>query len=188
MVVATFERLVARNGLESIPDGYHHLNWEFMFAVDKGAFGAKPNGYYQALQSGRAVAGTTGDSVILDPHGTFSLESGYFSAAWRTGLKVTFTASNNNVIAGVLHVTLDENQKFITFPASFDNIDEVEITSRGGHAVHRHLGNGNNVAMDNLTLDHFAADAARHAAPDAPVHNLPSFEAMHDAWSHVPFC
>lgn len=153
-------------------------------AADSGAFRRGDLDGYNAVRHGKGVGFTFGDSTDLySGRTTFSLQSGHFAAAWRTGLSVTFTAyGHSHSLIGSETFTLDQTDTVLKFDHMFKHVNEVTITTSGGTAgtgsetlSDSDLNSGTALAIDNLkiVLDHAREVHAVDHGSDAFVHVMP---------------
>ena len=132
-----------------IASGYAGLNWS-NFSVAEGLmllmmFG--PNGYWDGTVTYPNVA-TSGDGgAIASSGGTFTLNHGYFTAAWRDALLVTATNNLGDVKVFSLHTTGTVVQ--------FDwvGISSVTFSATGGAKHCCYEGDGVQFALDNLVIN-----------------------------------
>ena len=144
----------------TINNGYNGLNWSNFSVIDHNANGA--SGYQNGVISLNNVAfnGFGNDASISVASGTFTLNSGYFTAAWNDGLNIDVTGFNSGTQMD--QTTLVENTsgpKFETF--NWSGIDTVTFHSFGGthDANVNPNGAGTQFALDNLTVNGSATPA-----------------------------
>lgn len=159
----TFNDVPPEDSYGQIDEGYGGLTWGNVGALDVSVY---PGSGYDNVNRGTGddVAYTygKGGSLIRSTRGDFDLDSGWFAAAWLTGLKVIVKAYNDNIQVARLVFVLDQDAKRITFDNSFDDVDQLYIIKRGG--VDENLddeGTGRQVAIDNLLIG-FESDTDLH--------------------------
>ena len=134
--------------LSAIPNGYNGLDWNNFYAIN--GTNITGTGYANGVVSPNNVAfnGYGNDASISVASGTFTLNSGYFTAAWVNGLNIDVTGFNSGT--QIDQTTLVENTsgpKFETF--NWSGLDKVTF----------HSGSVTQFALDNLTVNGSATPA-----------------------------
>ena len=144
----------------AINNGYNGLDWNNFYALDGTNY--SNSGYQNGVVSPNNVAYNAygNDASISVASGTFTLSSGYFTAAWNDGLNIDVTGFNSGT--QIDQTTLVENTsgpKFETF--NWSGIDTVTFHSFGGTPNAQFSGNGigTHFALDNLTVNGSATPA-----------------------------
>jgi hypothetical protein len=135
-----------------ISSPYQGLNWQNFFAESISDVGI-PSGYGIACVSLPNIAynGGGNSASISISSGTFTLNSGYFSAAWRDGLQMQVegflggTLEYSNSYS--LYTTL---QNYIDF--DYSGVDTVVFSTSGGTPHFSPILTGGNFSMDNLSV------------------------------------
>jgi hypothetical protein len=154
-----------------IPNGYQGLNWTELFVLNTTK--APASGYVGGTISPNNVAlipdftpvevGTQYSSPATITSTTpFIFDSGYFTAAWLNGETLEVIGKNGSATEFDQKFTINAtNTSFLTFPDLA--LTEVDFITSGGDEFNRPFGgSGEQVAMDNLTID-FVPDAASTA-------------------------
>lgn len=142
----------------SVPDGYHGLNWTNFEVLTADDAAYDNTGYQQALISPHNVAfGVQQDGLPIRiwvfAGSTFTLDGGYFTAAWDDGLRVEAVGSLLGVaVAGddVAFVLSATAPTFETF--GFVGVDSVVFTITPGTPHAGYNGSGTQFAVDNLSF------------------------------------
>jgi hypothetical protein len=146
----TFEGL--GNGA-AIPDGYAGLNWQNMSSLNATSYG--PSGYQNGRVSGDMVAynafGAPG--AVLEASSPFTLNSGWFTAAWQDELTLDMTGYVGDVATYFASNVLDTNgPSFLTF--DWMNLSRVTFVTSGGVPSQYFSGTGaEHFAVDDLTVN-----------------------------------
>jgi hypothetical protein len=153
--VLTFDDLTSPpSGLGiSVPNGYGGLDWS-NFSFKNGLTDGV--GYANSVVSPNNMvydrSGNPGDVTAIA--GTFTLVSGYFTAAFRDGLQITVDGYNQGHLVDTSQFTVNTTGPTLeTF--NFSSIDEAVFTTSGG-TLHPGYspsdGVGAELAMDNLSV------------------------------------
>lgn len=160
-VVIDFEGVNAPNALASIQEtvvawekpAYYGLVWDGVGTVD--GVRRPGSGYQNCVTSGDSVA----YNELEDPGsfwsttGDFTLDGGWFAAAWNNGLTMTVVGYDDGREVARQLVTLNVVKQWIVFDAAFSSIDKVVFWGEGGvDNTKADKGDGTHVVMDNLTL------------------------------------
>ena len=136
MAIIKFEGLAPDGEIAAVPDGYRHLNWNNLYAVNGADFAG--TGHDNVIHSGKASAYNNGGLPIAfrsaDRADDFDLNSGYFATFISTDLKVKVFGFDDGERVAAQSFLLDPTQEFVTFGPKFDDIDAVKITASGGTA------------------------------------------------------
>ena len=136
-----------------IPNGYSGLNWQNMYTLNGTTYG--PSGYQNGRVSGDMVAynGFGDPSAVLLGTSPFTLNSGWFTAAWQDQLTLDMTGYVGGVATYFASNILDTNgPSFLTF--DWMNLDQVTFTTSGGVPSQYYNGTGaEHFAVDNLTIN-----------------------------------
>jgi hypothetical protein len=133
-----------------VADGYGGVNWNNFYSLDSSTL-SFPSGYGNGTISGDWVAlNGFGDPASISSAAGFNLDSGYFTAAWNSGLKVAVWAYGNGGLAYTKLLTLNPfTPTFVDF--SFANVRLVIFEASGG--VDAGLGaTGTHFVIDNLNV------------------------------------
>ena len=159
MPVIDFEGIAADGDAEKIPDGYAGLNWDNFVALDDQFDDnfAPNSGISTVINSGEACAGNKlqGPAIFSSPdkRDDFDFNSGYFAASHSNDLALKIIAFDDGEKVAVKAITLDREQKFVSFGSKFDDIDTVKIRASGGiDADQGDLGAGRFFTVDDLFL------------------------------------
>lgn len=139
------------NGTD-LPNGYAGLDWSNFNVLDVTTF--DPSGYWNAPVSGHNVAvNSYGDPAsVLQGGSPFTLNSGYFTAAWSNGLVLDVTGYVGGVATYFKSALLyTSGPQFLTF--DWANLDQVRFVSSGGVDDPAYPQGGRHFAMDNLTVN-----------------------------------
>lgn len=134
-----------------IPPGYHGLNWANFYFANTAVL--PPSGYVNGVVSGTWVAfnanGTPAD--LLQGSSPFTLNSGYFTAAWNDGLTLNVTGYVGGIATDFASFILNTSgPQLLTF--DWTNLDDVFFVTSGGTNA-GYIGTGTQFALDNLTVD-----------------------------------
>lgn len=148
LTLINFDEFDTSSGRVRIPNGYNGLNWSNFFAFHQ--VGSQANGFVTGVISPLNDA-FNGGGVPADISSTapFSLESGYFTAAYNNGLSLEVQGYNGNTLLYDQTYTLNvAGPSYIVF--NFSDITDAHFISSGGVEVG--LGSGYYFAVDNLTI------------------------------------
>ena len=137
----------------TVANGYGGLDWANFYTLDATTYDA--SGYVNGLVSPKLVAlNGFGNPASISGSG-FTLNSGYFTAAWNDGL----TVDAQGFVGGVLTFS----KTFVIDTAgptleafNWANLSGVTFTSSGG-VSHGYNGGGEHFALDNLTVNESGA-------------------------------
>jgi hypothetical protein len=149
----TFDDL-SDNGLgTAIANGYQGLNWTNWFVLNTPAFTplVGPNGAAAGTITPPNIAFNGFGDLAIFSDNVFTLNSADFTAFWRDSLQVTVVGklngiTTNSIIFGV-SATAPTLEIF-----NWAGINEVDVSATGGIHHAGYLGDGTEVAMDNLTI------------------------------------
>ena len=129
----TFDDLSDNGSGTPIANGYQGLNWSNFYVLNTNQFPV-PSGYQPGTVSGTNVAYNGGVPEAINsvtPGSTFTLNSGYFTAAWHDNLNLTVTALHNGLTVFSKSVTLSATAPtLVNF--DFTGVDQVNFDSSGG--------------------------------------------------------
>ena len=92
------------------------------------------------------------DATLSAPSGTFTLNSGYFTAAWYDGLTIDVTGFNSgNQIDATSFAVNTSGPTLETF--DWSGVDSVVFHSSGGTQNPNLFGGGTHFALDNLRVN-----------------------------------
>jgi Ca2+-binding RTX toxin-like protein len=178
--VISFEGLVAADDAGTVPSVYGGFNWNNIGVIGRDYYA--DGGYKNVVNTGTASTYSYDRSLVeLTKGGSdFYVASGYFAAAWNSGLTISFAAWDDGVQVGTATVVLGTDKVFVnfadqtasgtglvsaTFDGRFVSIDEFTYTGSGG--TNAALGgDGQHVAMDDLAVGVGAGDRVLFAAGD----------------------
>ena len=150
----TFDDLSDNGSGTPIANGYQGLNWSNFYVLNTNQFPV-PSGYQPGTVSGTNVAYNGGVPEAINsvtPGSTFTLNSGYFTAAWHDNLNLTVTALHNGLTVFSKSVTLSATAPtLVNF--DFTGVDQVNFDSSGGTHHAGYGGDGTQFALDNLTIN-----------------------------------
>lgn len=131
MATIRFEHIDEPSGVSTqIPQGYADLSWDNFYCYDTAEFSG---GWQVGTHSGSSVGfnGGGNDAGFSREEGTFTLKSGYFTAANIDFVRVRVVAylDGERIGSKKFDVTNTE-QSFIKFNDRFAHIDEVVITTQ----------------------------------------------------------
>jgi hypothetical protein len=158
-----------------VPDGYAGFQWENMGCFDTTEMGPT-SGYAIGTHSGTSVAfnASAQDASFFLEEGTFTLKSGYFTAAFLDET-IKLVAYLDGERVGSKKIAIDNTQQtFAHFGDKFAHIDEVVVKTGGGPQ--------SQVAIDDLKIE-FDPSAEPMSAP----HVTAEEAAMNDAGLFRPF-
>ena len=157
----TFDDVTNNGSGSPLPAGYQGLNWT-LSVLNTQLYSINPSGYQAGTISGPNVI--YGGGSITAPVGmSFTLSSGYFTAAWDDNLALTATGLQNGVTTFTKSVLLSATAPtLINF--DFLNVDQVTFSATGGTQHAAYAGTGNQFAADNLTFRDLPTPAS--AAPE----------------------
>jgi hypothetical protein len=127
-----------------VQDGYKGLEWHNFFAFNTDALVG--TGYHTGTHGGNSIGFNEGgkNARFFVEEGTFTLKSGYFTAAFQEE-RITLTAVLDGVVIGKKKVLIDdEHQEFVKFNDKFSQIDEVRLATGGE--------NGTQAVLDDLIV------------------------------------
>ena len=135
---------------------YNGYLWSNFYVFDSAYFVSLPiggpTGYGAGTISPNSVAYNFGGPATVHSTQDFYVNSGYFTGAWRDGLTVNIDGFNNGqLVFSQSLIVSSTTPSFVNF--AHIAVDSVEFTSSGG--IHNPLyrtGDGDNFALDNLTL------------------------------------
>jgi len=128
----------------SVPNGYHGLTWN-NFAILNGTTSPfNEEGYGKGLVSPSNVAfNLWSNPASITSSTPFTLNSGYFTAAFNDGQQFKVVGSLQGVTKYDVMITLNTSgPKLLTFP----NVNVTELT------FSTFAANGNQFALDNLSI------------------------------------
>ena len=138
----------------AIPSGYSGLNWQNMYTLNGTTYAGGNSGYYNGRVSGDMVAynGFANPAAILEGTSPFTLNSGWFTAAWNDGLTLDMTGYVGGVATYFASNILSTNgPAFLTF--DWMNLSSVSFVSSGGVHNDNLSGAGEHFALDNLAVN-----------------------------------
>lgn len=142
-----------RNGFQ-VPNGYQAMNWTNFYTFDTTS-NPSSSGYKNGTVSGKYVAynGFASTATLSSPV-TFSLNSAFFTAAWRDGLtvKVVGKGEHDYVTEFLVDTQTPTNHIF-----NWTGLKSVSFSSFGGTAHAGYAGNSTHFVMDNLTINNVPA-------------------------------
>jgi hypothetical protein len=150
--VITFDDLTGGTG--QIPNGYAGLNWNNFWWIIGAA--DNPSGYTNGTVSQPNVAYNFGGNAAAfsNSNSSFTLNSGYFTAAWNDGLAITVVG----MLGGIQVV--GDTQTFVVNTSgptletfNWSGIDEVGFSSAGGVHHVGYIGSGTQFVLDNLAIN-----------------------------------
>ena len=136
----------------SIPNGYAGLNWSNFQTLNGTTY--IPSGYQNGRVSGDMVAyNAFGDpAAVLQGATPFTLNSGYFTAAWSNGLVLNVTGYVGGVATFFQTALLNTSApELLTF--DWENLDQVVFESTGGVDDPRYALMGDQFVLDNLSVN-----------------------------------
>lgn len=139
-----------------IQDGYAGLNWS-NFDVLSTTTRNQPSGYLNGTITPPNVAfnGGASDASILSIVNPFTLNSGYFTAAWNDGLQLALTGYVGSTPTYFVSYLLNtQTPQLLTF--DWVNLSRVSFVSSGG-VNHGYNGQGSVFVLDNLTVNQTSA-------------------------------
>ena len=144
----TFDDLV---GEQQIANGYAGLDWSNFFVLPGTQDG--PSGYENGTVSTPNVAYNAfgNPASISADTSPFSLNSGYFTAAWNDGLTVSVVGQVGGVDTYSTSFEID-TQAAVLETFNWADLSSVTFTSFGG-TNHGYNGTGPHFALDNLTVN-----------------------------------
>jgi hypothetical protein len=147
----TFEGLGDGAG---VPNGYAGLNWQNMYTLNATTYVGGNSGYNHGRVSGDMVAynGFADPAAVLEGTSPFTLNSGWFTAAWNDGLQLDMTGYVGGVATYFASNILNTNgPSFLTF--DWMNLSSVSFASSGGVDNESLSGSGEHFAVDDLTVN-----------------------------------
>jgi hypothetical protein len=140
------------NYYEPIPNGYHGLSWNNFWAFPTGG------AYLSAGYKGAVSLPNAGENVgslpaSLSSPTPFTLNSGYFMAAFRDGVQLEVVGSLRGVTQYDMSFTINTSgPKLLTFSNAM--VDQVVFIPSGGHDVYPYTyrGDGEDFVVDNLSI------------------------------------
>jgi hypothetical protein len=154
--VITFDELPASSpsSFFPVPNGYQGLDW-FNFGYLDGLTNSSPgSGYVNGLISRPHVAyNSFADEARASSVSPFSVQSGYFAAAWRTGLTVTVDGFLNGNLVTTHSFVVDHTAPTLINFTNFEGLNELRFRSAGGFDNPSLAGSGAHFALDNLTIN-----------------------------------
>jgi len=159
-------------------DGYRGLTWGDTAYVEAPFADSDFNGYDKVLNSGLHVMSDGGAAGISfsDTRSDFDFLSGFFAAAWSTGLVVTLNAFDDGQLVGIATFELTPYSKAVidfaagtatgasnaSFSGRFTSVDTIAFDGSGGADPDR-----SHVAVDDLLLRYATGgDGDRIDVPD----------------------
>lgn len=135
----------------AVPNGYGGLNWSNV-SYENSDVGV---GYANGVISPTNIAFNPNGNpaILLVANGTFTLSSGYFTAAWRDGLQITVNAYNGATLVDTQQFNVNTTGPTLeTF--NFTDITEAVISTSGGtlHGSYNPVGTGEQFVLDNLSV------------------------------------
>lgn len=147
----TFDNLSGNQG--TVPNGYGGLNWS-NFAYMSRTY-LQPEGYNGytngAVSSPNVAFNAAGYPAIITSSSPFTLNSGYFTGAWKDGLTISLLDNKGDTKTFVVN---SSGPMFETF--NWTGITSVLFTSFGGIPDPKDpigTGYGTEFALDNLTIN-----------------------------------
>lgn len=159
----TFEGLSGT--LDPVPANYGGLTWSNMNTVNASLDSSYTgSGYANGRVSGSIVAYNSFGDAAMVLQGTlpFALNDGYFTGAWRDGLKVTVEGFTGGTLASftksfTVGVSTASLQTF-----NWTGLSSVRFTSSGGSRASGVRGDGTQFVLDNLRVN----EAVTAAVPE----------------------
>jgi hypothetical protein len=149
----TFDDL-SDNGLGTpIANGYQGLSWANWFVLDTPLFTAQvgPNGAATGTVSPPNIAFNGFGDLAIFNNNVFTLNSADFTAFWHDNLQVTVIGKLNGITTDTITFGVSATAPTLeTF--NWTGINEVDLSTGGGTHHAGYLGEGTEVAVDNLTI------------------------------------
>jgi hypothetical protein len=149
----TFDDLSDNGFGTAIVNGYQGLNWTNWFALNTPLFTAQagPNGAAAGTVTPPNIAFNGFGDLAIFSDSVFTLNSADFTAFWRDSLQVTVIGKLNGITTNTIAFSVSATAPTLeTF--NWAGIDEVDVSAAGGVHHTGYLGDGTQLAMDNLTL------------------------------------
>jgi uncharacterized repeat protein (TIGR03803 family) len=155
----TFDDLTDNGVGTPITNGYHGLDWNSFYVLNTPDYETQNSGYITGTVSPPNVAyNASGDPASISSATSFTLTSGYFTAAWENGLSLQVVGLNGATTEYDNTYTLNTSGPlFITFPnlpitqAQFSTeqgsqfvLDNLEINGGSGRAFVQFTANPTN--------------------------------------------
>jgi len=149
-LLITFDDLADTSTGLNVPNGYQGLIWNNFGYLNALTNNFNPSGYSYAVISSNNVAFNWSGSpaYIRSPLLPFDLVSAYLTAAWRDGLQLQVEGYVGPYLAYSNVYTLSATAPTL-IEFNYLGVDQVVFSSAGGTPQ---WGNGENFAMDNLTI------------------------------------
>jgi PEP-CTERM motif len=148
-----------------IPAAYGNLAWSNFYYLNGNTFNTDfgPSGYKTGIVSPNNVAyNGSGADAAISSSTAFDLVSGYFTAAFNTGLPVTVTGYHGASVVGSVTFTLNLSPSAapVLETFNFDNVTRVVFSSKGcgtspgcvPYGPYSDTGQGQQFVLDNLTI------------------------------------
>jgi len=148
-----FDDLSPSGNLTQIPNGYAGLNWDNFIVLNTVTFTGLHgiNGYGNGTVSSPNVAYNNGGQPATISSATpFTLNSGYFTAAWNNGLNLEVIAQSGSSVVTENYTLNPQNPDFVSF--NLPDVTSVEFISSGGSSA-GYRGGGTQFVLDNLTIN-----------------------------------
>ena len=141
-------------GNPPVPNGYGGLDWTNVWYVNPVAAGAGNTGAYNGIISGSNVAfNPDGYPATISSTGSFTFNSGYFTAVWNDGLNLEAVGSLGGTVMDTTNFTLNASSPTLEI-LNWANIDTLTFTSSGGTPHPGFIaGGGTQFVMDNLSFN-----------------------------------
>jgi hypothetical protein len=153
----TFDDLTDNGSGTPIANGYAGLEWNYFGVVNgltvNGVNGYTGSGYHNGVVSQDNVAYNVNGGLALFyvNTGAFNLNSAYLTAAWNDGLHVEVLGYvGDTVTYDNIYTVNTGGPTLINF--NLPGVDEVDFESYGGLQNFGFNGNGDQFAMDNLSI------------------------------------
>ncbi|HWG46361.1 MAG TPA: PEP-CTERM sorting domain-containing protein [Gemmataceae bacterium] len=146
--VITFDNLSGNTG--AIPKGYGGLNWDNFAYMSRtylqlSGYNGYTNGAVSSPNVAFNAAGLPASVLSSNP---FTLNSAYFTAAWRVGLTIAATDNKGDTKTFVVSPSGPMRETF-----NWTGITSVTFTPSGGYPAPKAAGDGTEFALDNLTVN-----------------------------------